>query len=368
MTILTYQELKEKEYFFTESGDAKVYLEESKDAQRNVLHTLWVCNGVLRISLVLERGFDVGEVFCQGEKISWERNRKHYLSDASVDLKQDGGWEKGFFAAMATLGPQLFGTPDERRTVHGTGAYSPFDVGSLEVKYEKEEICVSAEGMIKGFEQEKEYKKEVTIRMKINSKVFLREEKTTNLTDETLPIDDGYHIQLAGAFMAAGGRYVLPVERKEMLLRDSAEKEIDPKEIYDFETVLDPIRCYQYVPGRVHGIEEINEFGAYSQIVEKKNNLTCEMLVDKKEEQAVAIVRPLDVFPRSLLAKRNIIGDDPMYALEVCKTRPNSIKQKAIDGELMYLKGHESIYSMVAVGMLEGNSVRKLIECVESEG
>lgn len=375
MTILTYRDLTaNRTYDFCnheETGNtgiqqqrAYVALEVTCDAESHPLHTLWVSNGKLCISLVFERGFDVGEVFWLEEKISWERNKKHYLSDVSVDLNQENGWEKGFFAAMTTLGPQLFGTPDEVRTVHGTGAYSPVDPESLRVVYENEEIRIFAEGYTKGFRGETEYKKEVTMHLNMNSNVFLREENTTNLTENTLPIDDGYHIQLAGEFMAEGGRYVLPVEREQMLLRDSAEKERDPKEIYDFETKLEPIRCYQYVPEKVRGLEKIEGFSEYQQLMEKKENLTCEMLVNKKEDKAVAIVRPLDVFPRTLLAKRNIEGDDPMYALEVCKTRPNSIRQKAIDGELMYLKGGESIRSVVAIGIFEGKWMKKIDEYI----
>lgn len=375
MTTLTYRDLIENEtydFYNQEEGNtdrqlqkAYVALDVSNDTEKHPLHTLWVSNGKLRISLVLERGFDVGEVFLLEEKISWERNRKHYLSDASVDLNQENGWEKGFFAAMTTLGPQLFGTPDEVRTVHGTGAYSPFDPESLRFVCENEEIRIFAEGYTKGFHGETEYKKEVTMYLRMNSNVFLREENTTNLTGNTLPIDDGYHIQLAGKFMAEGGRYVLPVEREQMLLRDSAEKERDPKEIYDFETKLEPIRCYQYVPEKIQGLERIEGFSEYQQLQEKKDNLTCEMLVNKKEDKAVAIVRPLDVFPRTLLAKRNIEGDDPMYALEVCKTRPNSIRQKAIDGELMYLRGGENIRSIVAVGVFEGKWIKKMDEYIE---
>ncbi|XCP86234.1 DUF4432 family protein [Roseburia hominis] len=348
------------------NGIAYVSLEEIKDIQGNPLHILWVSNGTLRISLIMERGFDVGEVFCREEKISWVRGKERCLSDISVDLNQENGWEKGFFAAVTTLGPQLFGTPDEIRTVHGTGAYSPFDLESLVIIYDKKEISVSAEGFSKGFRGEVEYKKKVTMRTRMNSMVFLREETTTNLTDRTLPIDDGYHIQLAGDFMAEGGSYVLPVATDQMLLRDSVPKEVSPKEIYDFNTELDPIRCYQYVPERVTGVEGIGDFKEYKQIQENKDNLTCEMLVNKKGNKAVVVVRPLDVFPRSLLAKRNIAGDDAMYAIEVCKTRPNSIRQKAIDGELMYLEAHASMQSMVAIGILKEELIREMVTCIET--
>ncbi len=373
----------------------EIFLQKKLDPYGNPLHILWVDNGRLKFSLILERGFDVGQIFLDGQLMSWERNEKYLLSDKSVDLNVEGGWEMGFYCAVATLGPQLFGTPDEIRTVHGTGAYSAFNISSLKLAVPQKividssitsvdqtntsqintsQIIISAEGLIKPFNpgDKPEYKKKVTYVTDINSTSFIRWEETTNLTDDTLPIDDGYHMQLAGPFMKDGGRYVLPVKAKDMLLRDSAPKEDNPKATYSYGKPLDPIRCYQYVPGEVD-MASLMEIEACK--VQKNNaSITCEMLVNNSLDTAVVVTRPLDVFPRSLLAKRNIFDErgkstDPMYAIEVCKTRPNSIRQKAIDGELMYLQAHESMKTWVEVKYIKGDKVliKDLIERIEGK-
>lgn len=59
------------------------------------------------------------------------------------------------------------------------------------------------------------------------------------------------------------------------------------------------------------------------------------MLVNTGQDAAAYVIRSLQCYPRSLVAKRAI--GDSMYALEPCKTRPNSLKQKTIDGEIVYI-------------------------------
>ena len=325
------------------------YIEKIKDINGFPITQIWVNNGIIRFSVILERGFDIGEIYLRDEKISWERDVKHLLNSKSVDLKREGGWEKGFYCAVTSLGPQLFGTPDEIRTVHGTVAYSAFDEDSLKISEDEQGITVSASCFVKGFEEECDYKKTVTIYTRINSEVILRKEDILNISEEILPIDDGYHIQLGGNYIKDGGKLVLPVPNEELLLRDSAPVESDPTRIYPFAEKLEPIRCYQYVPRKVVGLEKIEDVNSYIDIVDNKANLTCEMWIDDNENCAAVIMRPLDDFPRSLIAKRNLDNDEPMYAIEPCKTRPNSIQQKAIDGELQYIAPGQKKASLLAI-------------------
>lgn len=119
-----------------------------------------------------------------------------------------------------------------------------------------------------------------------------------------------------------------------MLLRDSAPPEVDPLTIYDSETRLDPIRCYQYVPEPVEGLLDLPQVRDYC-ADGGGEQLTAEMLVNAGQDTAAYVIRSLQCYPRSLIAKRAI--SDCMYALEPCKTRPNSLEQKTIDGEVVYI-------------------------------
>jgi hypothetical protein len=306
------------------------------------IHVVTIDNGCMSFTVMLERGMDIGDIYINGEKVSWETPEGELLHPDSVDLKEQGAWDKGFVASVTTIGPEVFGTPDEIRTVHGTGAYSSADLCSFSVKESKEEIEVMGAVTIQGYEKNPVYKKEIRIVTKRNSTFLTRYERTINLTDDRQHIDDGFHIQPAGAFVSKGGRYVLPVKKEHMLLRDSAPVEVDPKKIYDYSMTLDPIRCYQYVPEEVRGLDRLP--------LPSTHQVTAEMLVDDGWTMAAVLIRPLDVFPRTLIAKRAM--GKPMYAIEPCKTRPNSIKQKAIDGELMYLKPHEYMDSWITLGYL----------------
>nr|MCR5754458.1 aldose 1-epimerase family protein [Acetatifactor sp.] len=310
---------------------------------------IFVNNGALSFTVLPQRSMDIGEIFLKGEKISWEKSRNALLHPKSVDLSVDK-WEKGFFAAVTTLGPEVFGTPDEIRTVHGTGAYSPAELQTVTISCAEHRICVAGRVPIVGYEKEPVYEKEIRVETVAGGESFIRYERTNNLTEERQHIDDGFHIQLAGPFMAQGGSYVLPVKTERMLLRDSAPVEKNPKDIYQFSEVLDPIRCYQYIPEQVTGLENVRDLANYTEIQDSGNRLTAEMIVNKEETQAAYIVRPLSAFPRSLLAKS--AGDGAMYAIEPCKTRPNSIRQKAIDGELMYLDAGAGFDSWIVVGVL----------------
>lgn len=120
-----------------------------------------------------------------------------------------------------------------------------------------------------------------------------------------------------------------------MLLRDSAPPEKDPFAIYDSRTRLDPIRCYQYVPEPVEGLAVLPQVRDYCGAAGGGLELTAEMLVNTGQDAAAYVIRSLQCYPRSLVAKRAI--GDSMYALEPCKTRPNSLKQKTIDGEIVYI-------------------------------
>ncbi len=308
------------------------------------LHVVAIDNGCMSFTVLPERGMDIGDIYINGEKVSWETPEGELLHPDSVDLKEPGAWDKGFVASVTTIGPEVFGTPDEIRTVHGTGAYSTVDLCSFCVKEANEETEVMGTVTIRGYDKNPVYRKEIRIVTRRNSTFLTRYERTINLTNERQHIDDGFHIQPAGAFVSKGGSYVLPVKTEHMLLCDSAPSEDDPKKIYDYGMSLDPIRCYQYAPEEVRGLEMLP--------LPSTHHVTAEMLVDDGWTMAAVLVRPLDVFPRTLIAKRAI--GKPMYAIEPCKTRPNSIKQKAIDGELMYLKPYESMDSWITLGYLTG--------------
>jgi hypothetical protein len=328
------------------------------------INIVMISNGLLIFSVLLERGMDIGEIFLGKEKFTWNKDDESLLHPDNVNLHEDGGWDRGFYAAVAALGPEIFGTPDEIRTVHGTGSYSKTTLQSVRILWDNERICIEGTVPIKGYDREPIYEKNIRILTSYNSSILVRKDCTRNLTGECQPLDDGYHIQLAGDFVSKGGSYVLPTTLDKMLLRDSAPIEKNPLEIYDFDTKLDPIRCYQYVPESVCGLEEITELKNYSDLMKASGKLTAEMIVNSEEEKAAFIIRPLSSFPRSLIAKRAIT--EPMYALEPCRTRPNSLRQKAIDGELIYLEPHGKTDSWIVLGITKNTSsillMKNLIE------
>lgn len=330
-----------------------------RDIQGRELNILEVSNGRLSFTLIPERSLDIGDIYLDGEKISWNREKSYLKHPDSVDLKTEG-FEPGFYAAVTSLGPEVFGTPDEVRTVHGTGAYSMCRPESIKINITDDLIEVSGTVDIKGYTDKVLLEKEVRVVANTNSLFIERTEVYHNLSGEILPLDDAYHIQLCGDFVSDGGRYVLPVKDDRLLLRDSAPEEANPRLIYPFDEKLDPIRCYQYIPERVRSLTEIEELTSSKIVKEDYGPVTAEMIVNKTMDKAAVIVRPLSSFSRTLLAKRNI--DGPMYAIEPCKTRPNSIKQKAIDGELHYIYPDVPVTSHIMIAILDNKISIELTE------
>lgn len=329
------------------------------------LNILNISNGLLTYTIILERGMDIGEIRLGKEKISWSRSEEYLLHPDNVDLYEEGGWEKGFYGAVAAVGPEIFGTPDEVRTVHGTGSYSEAAPDSVRILLGEERLCVEGTVPIRGYGSKPVYEKSIRYVTAYNSPLIVRKDTTANLTGVRQPLDDGYHIQLSGKFVTEGGRYVLPVARDKMLLRDSAPIEKNPLKIYDFNEKLDPIRCYQYVPEPVKGLEEYTGLNFYGELINDNAKITAEMLVNSQKDAAAFVIRPLDKFPRSLIAKRAI--KEPMYALEPCRTRPNSLRQKAIDGELVYLEPYGSDASWIALGISrDASAILRLEELIEA--
>ncbi len=338
-----------------------------KDSYGSSINILLISNGLLTFTVIPERGMDIGEIFLGEEKITWERGEEYLLHPDNVNLYENGGWEKGFYAAVAALGPEIFGTPDEVRTVHGTGSYSKAILESISISWDSEQICLKGIVPIKGYQAEPVYEKSIRILTRYKSSLLVRKDSTRNLTGERQPLDDGYHIQLSGGFVSKGGRYILPVAVDKMLLRDSAPKEENPFAIYGFSLPLDPIRCYQYVPEPVNCLEEVKELHDYSDLIEDSNKITAEMIISAEKDKAAFVIRPLESFSRSLIAKR--ADKTPMYALEPCRTRPNSLKQKAIDGELAYLEPNEQADSWIIIGATASISSILLMEgLIEAAG
>ncbi|QUL53774.1 DUF4432 family protein [Paenibacillus tritici] len=330
--------------------DGQVTLELVTDLFGSQMRVLRISNGRLLFTVILERGMDIGEIWLDAEKISWERDEQYLLHPDHVDLSDNehSGWDSGFYAAVAAIGPEIFGTPDEVRTVHGTGSYSPALLESVRITWDEQQICLEGKVPVRGYGQAPVYDKIIRIVTRYGAADLFREDTVRNLTDSVQPVDDGYHIQLAGGFMAGGGSYVLPVHPGSMLLRDSAPPEEDALAVYDSRTRLDPIRCYQYVPQPVAGLSDLPQVRNYQAAADGSQALTAEMLVNTGQDAAAYVIRSLQCYPRSLIAKR-ATGDN-MYALEPCKTRPNSMKQKMIDGEVVYLGPYSQCSGWIILG------------------
>jgi hypothetical protein len=323
-----------------------------KDAFGSTIHILAVCNGLLTFTVLLERGMDIGEIHLGSEKVSWERSEKYLLHPDNVDLAQNGGigWLNGFYPAVASIGPELFGTPGEGYTLHGTGSYSPADPGSVHITCGEEEIEVEGVVPIRNDAREVLFEKKISYRTRYGYACILRKETTENLSGLVRVVDDGLHIQLNGPFLDRGGRYVLPVRPHRMLLRDSAPPEEDPTLVYPLSAGIQPIRCYQYVPEPVSGLEQFDELRPLLPLLGGKLGITAEMLCDNEENTAAYLVRSLDCFPCSLIA-REIGEDNALFSFEPCRTRPNRMSQKITDGEAFFLPPGASTTTQCILGV-----------------
>jgi hypothetical protein len=176
-----------------------------------------------------------------------------------------------------------------------------------------------------------------------------------------MTVDDGYHVQLSGPFLQGGGRYVLPVAVDAMLLRDSAPPEADPLVIPPLSAGPAPIRCYQYVPEAVHGLEDMPDIGDYMPDLNSDKGITAEMVVSGDNGAAGFVIRPLSCFPRSLIAKE-IADGGYMFALEPCRTRPNRMSQKHADGEAFILGPGETETTQCLIGVSQDRALIRALE------
>lgn len=333
-----------------------------KDSKGSEINILTVCNGLLTITILIERGLDIGEIYLGTEKITWDRSTKYLLHPDNVNLHQNGGtgWLNGFYPAVASIGPELFGTPGEGYTLHGSGSYSPADAGSVAISFDTEEIVVDGTVNIKDRNHNIIFEKGISIKTYLNSTTILREEITKNMSNQARVVDDGLHIQLAGSYMNFGGAYVLPVKRRLLLLRDSAPAEADPLRIYPLSAGKQPIRCYQYIPGPVTGLDEVSELRPLLPLLESKAGITAEMLCNCRKDTASYVVRPLDCFPRSLIAKE--ADENTMFSFEPCRSRPNRMSQKITDGEAFFLQPHTISKTQCIMGITKDTTAITTLE------
>jgi len=321
-----------------------------RDAFGRTVSELSVNSGRLTFTVLPERGMDIGELVVDGEKRTWERDGARLLHPDSVDLRENGGtgWLSGFYAAVASIGPELFGTPGEGYTLHGTASYSPAEPGSVTVRCGEDGVAVEGEVRVRGYGEVPVFVKKIRVFAAWGAAAIVREEETRNVSDAEQVLDDGYHIQLSGPYLHEGGRYVLPVPAHALLLRDSAPGEADPLRIPAIGEGLTPMRCYQYVPGRVDGLETIGEVGGLIAGFDRSRGLTAEMVVSRSGGAAGYVIRPLACFPRSLIAKE--AADSFLFSFEPCRTRPNRMSQKITDGEALFLCPGESASSQCLIG------------------
>jgi hypothetical protein len=321
-------------------------------------------NGLLTFTVLPERGMEIGGVLYKEETMSWERSSAFLRHPEHVSLQEGNGtgWLEGFYSAMATIGPELFGTPGEGYTLHGTSSYSPAQLETVVVGYGEDGIWVAGEVVCKGYGNKPVFVKQIRIYTAWNTSLLLREEKTVNVSVEAQTLDDGYHIQMSGPYLHGGGRYILPVDPRSLLLRDGASPEDDPLRIPARDEGPQPIRCYQYVPETVHGLEQIEELKTYIGRL-SSGYLTAEMMADNDNNTAAFVIRSLEHFPRSLIAKE--IGESFMFSFEPCRTRPNRMSQKHNDGEAFILEPGSSAYTQCIIGVTKSTgTIETLEKCI----
>ncbi|WP_139230744.1 DUF4432 family protein [Paenibacillus catalpae] len=321
-----------------------------KDKNGSLLTVIDISNGRMHFTVLPERGLDIGELYLGAQKMSWERSQEYLLHPSNVDLNESNGtgWMKGFYGAVASIGPELFGTPGEGFTLHGSGSYSITAPESIQVTWDDQSLMIAGKVPVINRHGELLFEKLIQMSTEWGSSVILREETVENTSGYRQVLDDGYHIQLSGSFMHQGGRYVLPASQHELLIRDSAPLEEDPFHIPSNKEAY-PMRCYQYVPRPVDGLYQFDKVIPYLSKMNLSRGLTGEMIVDTEKTYAGYVIRPLFDFPRSLIAKQ--IDSSFMFAIEPCRTRPNRMSQKITDGEANYLQEGETTASCCLIGL-----------------
>lgn len=335
---------------FTLPNNGHIRTKSITDRNGSLLTIIEISNGSLLFTVIPERGMDIGELYLGSQKMSWERNEHYLMHPSHVNLHASNGtgWMNGFYGAVAAIGPELFGTPGEGFTLHGSGSYSASLPESIQVTWDDHSIIIEGLVSVKDRDDNLLFEKFIQIRTEWGSPLLLREEKVTNGSSEVQVLDDGYHIQLSGAFMHQGGRYVLPVQQHELLIRDSAIGENDPFHIPPIEDGPYPMRCYQYVPRKIERLLSLDKIAPHISRLNVSRGLTCEMIVNSDYTYAGYVIRPLVDFPRSLIAKQ--IDDSFMFAIEPCRTRPNRMSQKITDGEALYIQVGETVSSSCIIG------------------
>ncbi|CAM3287283.1 DUF4432 domain-containing protein [Paenibacillus lupini] len=321
-----------------------------KDQNGSLLTVIDISNGKMHFTVLPERGLDIGELYLGAKKMSWDRSGEYLLHPSNVDLNESNGtgWMKGFYGAVASIGPELFGTPGEGFTLHGSGSYSFTSPESIQVTWDEQSVWIEGKVPVLNRHGELLFEKIIQMSTLWGSSLILREETVINKSRYMQVLDDGYHIQLSGSYMHQGGRYVLPASQHELLIRDSAPLEEDPFHIPSNKKAY-PMRCYQYVPRPVDGLYEFDKVIPYLSKMNVSRGLTGEMIINTENTHAGYVIRPLFDFPRSLIAKQ--IDDSFMFAIEPCRTRPNRMSQKITDGEALYLQKGEALSSCCLIGL-----------------
>lgn len=321
-----------------------------KDKNGSLLTVIDISNGNMHFTVLPERGLDIGELYLGEQKMSWDRSEEYLLHPSNVDLNESNGtgWMKGFYGAVASIGPEIFGTPGEGFTLHGSGSYSITAPESIQVTWDDQSVMIEGKVPVINRHGELLFEKSIQMSTVWGSSLILREETVINQSRHIQVLDDGYHIQLSGSYMHQGGRYVLPASKHELLIRDSAPLEEDPFDIPSIKEAY-PMRCYQYVPKPVDGLDQLDQVIPYLNKMNISRGVTAEMIVNMENTYAGYVIRPLFDFPRSLIAKQ--IDNSFMFAIEPCRTRPNRMSQKITDGEALYLQEGGTVSSCCLIGL-----------------
>jgi hypothetical protein len=345
------------------STGGSVSVSSVQDRNGFTLHVVEIRNGRLTFTVIPERGLDLGDIYLAGHKMSWDRSGHHLLHPDGVRLQDGGGtgWLEGFYGCVASIGPELFGTPGEGYTLHGTGSYSPTRMETVTIEAGDDGLALEGLVTVRGYGDNPVFEKRIRVFTRWRSASLLREETTKNLSEQAVTLDDGYHVQLSGPFLQDGGRYVLPIGVDAMLLRDSAPPEADPLLIPPLSSGPEPIRCYQYMPGAVRGLEHMPDIGDYLPHWNSGKGIAAEMVVSADHAAAGFVIRPLSCFPRSLIAKE-IASGGYMFALEPCRTRPNRMSQKHTDGEAFILGPGQAETTQCLIGVSRDRALIRSLE------
>jgi len=188
--------------------------------RREGLHQLSIDNGVIRVSIIPERGMGIWKAWSGDVEIGWQSPIDGPVHPHWVPLHEPSGlgWLEGFDELLVRCGIFSNGAPEHDAEgqllypLHGRIANAP--AHHLEVAIDKQSGSIVVRGVV----VEKRFlfyqlQLEVTIRLHPRKPIISLEDEITNLSATSSEMQLLYHINFGPPLLTPGGQLVLPVKQ-----------------------------------------------------------------------------------------------------------------------------------------------------------